>query len=256
MCGIDLKDRIVKKIAYALCIVVVCFNISGCGLVPSVELTQEQTELVAEYAAGMLLKYVKGHESGLMRVSDLDFSELNTTPTPTPIPTPEPVVPEPVIEDSEALVDDNEGSKGESMEITLVPMNEAFSLNGAELNFSYGEVVDSYPSDEGELVFAMTATPGMDLLILHFDLSNPTGSDLNLATNLDGYKTRVLINGEDKIRSEITFLTNDLLNYSNTLEAGATDDVVLVFEINEGMQIDTLNLLLVKGSDQMVYNLV
>ncbi len=41
--------------ASALCLTGAC--LSGCGLVTMPELTEEQTELVTEYAAGLILKY-------------------------------------------------------------------------------------------------------------------------------------------------------------------------------------------------------
>lgn len=238
--------------------ILLCFSVSGCGLVPSIDLTDEQVELVSEYSAGILLKYVKGHKNGLMRVNELDFKELNLTPTPTPIPTEPPMIDEPVIENSAALADssDSSGSSKDSIEITLTPMNEAFGLEDAELNFSYGEIVDTYPSSEEDLVFSMNAALGKDLLVLHFDLVNPNAEGIDCSTNLNGYKIRAIINQDEKIRSEITFLPNDLINYSNYLEAGESDDLVLVFEIEEGENIDSLNLLLVNGSDQKYYQLV
>jgi len=248
------KNHII--IAYLLSLVLLMTGLTGCGIVPAVDLNDEQMELVSEYAAGLLLRYVKGHKNGLMHVSGLDFNELNITPTPTPTPTVAPIAPVPVIEEGNVENVSDEKGKKDNIEISLVPINEAFSLNGADLNFSYGELTDTYPSGEDTLAFAMNATPGKDLLILHFDLSNFSGTDLELTSNLNGYKSRVIINEDEKIRGEITFLPNDLMNYSGQLLSGETQDVVLVFEVEEGTQIESLNLLLVNGSDQRYYKLV
>ncbi|MBQ7581617.1 MAG: hypothetical protein IJU25_02225, partial [Lachnospiraceae bacterium] len=66
----------------ALCALMLCF-LCSCGLFTSLDLTKEQSGLVAEYAAGLLKKYDR-NGARLMN------PDAVTDPAPTPEPTPEP----------------------------------------------------------------------------------------------------------------------------------------------------------------------
>ena len=83
-----MRSKSKRILIYIMVSVILSLNLIGCG--ESVNLTEEQTELVSEYAAGLLLKYEKGHAIGLSRVADIKFEELDVTPTPTPTPEPTP----------------------------------------------------------------------------------------------------------------------------------------------------------------------
>lgn len=240
-------------LASLLCMVTLC----GCSIIPSISLNSEQNALVSEYAAGLLLKYEKGHKNGLQRVDDMDFEVLNIVPTPTPLPTPEPEEPivEIVSENDDAVVSDDEHKSNPETELSTVPLNEIFGFQNAQLNFAGGEICDEYPTISDDIAFSMSATLGNKLLILHFDLYNPSSEDLLCKTNLDGYKVRVLINETDKIRAEISLLQNDLINFERVLSPGENDDVVLVFEVPENTNIDSLLLKFVRGKEQNNYKL-
>lgn len=246
-----INAKIKKIIIYIqVCALCMCF-LSGCSIGPSVDLTEEQTELISEYAAGLLLKYEKGHEIGLSKVADLDFAQLDVTPTPTPIPTP--VV---VEEEQEALVEDIAGGEYETEqeEVVVPPLNVMFGIPDMNLDFAYAQICDVYPEGE-ELLFSMSATEGHQLLIMHFNLTNPMASQEHVLARLGDTKVRALINEDIRVRAYLTFLQNDLTSYAGTLESGQTEDAVIVFEVEENIQIDSLKLLLVNGSKQMEYNL-
>lgn len=254
-----------NKITYLFSILIVSAVFAGCGFVPEVSLTEEQQDLVSEYSAGLLMKYNKGHSNGLQWISDVKFEDLNITPTPTPIPE---VIDAPNLENGEVAegveVTQTEDISGEipetaeeenSVDITTIPMNEALGLYEATVNASYIELVDTYPANDEELVLAMKATEGYELLIIHFDIENNTGQELNLSTNIGNRKIRVLLNGEEKIRCEMTLLSNDLLNYSNVVAPGVKDDAVLVFEKKKNIEVNSITLVLVNSEEELKYNL-
>lgn len=239
---------------YLIILMVSMMVLTGCTSQEAIDAEAVKTQLVAEYAAGLLVKYDKNHKMGLARVDGLDISQLYITPTPTPIPLELPEIEElPEEEESdEALVEG--GNKKEEVEIKIIPLNEAFGFSNGSLDFSHIERCDSYPQDEA-LVFSMNASSGHDLLIAHFYLSNDTGEVQNYMTKLNGYKVRAVINGEDKIRCNFTILPNDLTSLSTNLEPSEAEDVVLVFEVPTSQEVVTCDLMLVNGADVMEYNL-
>ncbi|NLG03082.1 MAG: hypothetical protein GX567_04535 [Clostridia bacterium] len=58
-----------KKI-YRLSVIGFSIFLSGCSIVPTIELNDEQSALVSEYAANLILKYESGHANGLEAITD------------------------------------------------------------------------------------------------------------------------------------------------------------------------------------------
>ena len=258
-----------------LTVVLASLSVSGCGLVPSLNLTEEQSTLVAEYAAGKLIEYIKGHPGGLMELEDIDRADVNpgmkkeeeedllppalpgTDDVPPALPDPEEIVPD---DQREFEIESPEGDEAlvEAPVVDTPPeksLSEALGIEGAQLTYDRYEVVSTYP-DNTELAFTMKAAPGKDLLIVHFDLSNPGDSDINVFTDSSGFKVRLMLNGSEKLRGDITFLDNDLMNYQGLLTPGAQVDSVLVFEVKEGTEIGSMDLLIVEDDTENKYPLI
>ena len=263
-----MRKRIFATILYAL-MIVSSLSLSGCAIVPSLELTAEEQSLVAEYAAGKLLEYAKGHPGGLMILEDVDRTEVNPgLKKEEPEPEPEPLVPAPVPEtplpppedgisetpaepSGDALVD----SPDDAVAAATKPIAEALGIENAEVEFDRAETLATYP-DDGELAFSMKAAPGKKLLIAHFALSNPGSEEVNVHTDSTGFKVRLRVNGGDKIRCDVTFLDNDLMNYDGLLTPGASVDSVLVFEVDENTEVETMDLIIIENGEEMSYTLM
>ncbi|MCR5302266.1 MAG: hypothetical protein K6E49_07470 [Lachnospiraceae bacterium] len=273
-----MKKRLIRTITYILTFVIVSISMSACSVVPSLDISDEQRTLVAEYAAGKLIEYVKGHPGGLMRLDDIDYSQVNpgmqTEEEPAEValpglppddatgevPSPDESAPSDEVmppddsaaTDQEALVD----APDEVPETPSKSPSEALGIEGAELTYDHYEVSDSYPADESELVLSMKAASGKELLIVHFALSNPGAEDLIVHTDSSNFKVRAMLNDTEKLRGDITFLDNDLMNYEGILTPGSTVDTVLVFEMTAGTAIDSLDLLIVDDEGELSYTLV
>ena len=50
-----------KKTIILILSLIMVFSFAGCSLVPSVELTEDEQKVIAEYSAGLLLKYDKAY---------------------------------------------------------------------------------------------------------------------------------------------------------------------------------------------------
>lgn len=58
-----------------LCGITASLLMTGCGAMP--DLTQEETELISEYAVGVLLKYDKSHGSRLVDTSAYEIGRAH-----------------------------------------------------------------------------------------------------------------------------------------------------------------------------------
>ena len=252
-------------------------GLCGCAIVPSLNLTEEQSTLIAEYAAGKLIEYAKGHPGGLItRVDDIDFTEVNPGLKKEEEPIPEPILPGqmptpqdgPEVPEENAPAPDGPGAPDESTQEALVEAPEdaaqtsteslakVLGMNGPVLSYDYYEIAQHYPDNDAELAFSMKAAPGKDLLIVHFLLTNPGDSDVNVHTDSSDFKVRLLVNGSDKLRGDVTFLDNDLMNYDGVLTPGAQVDAVFVFEVAQDTEVESMELIILGDDGEQKYKVL
>ncbi len=237
--------------------------LSGCNSDNDIILAEgtedAQLKLVAEYAAGLLLKYDKSHANGL--TVDVPQAPMMEDPVDISPPTPE------EMEAMEGGLDpsvsvSSDGPMGSSGTIEENPATEtvssegegsiaeALGIPGFNITFTGYETTDIYPDSsvsEDSLLFSLQAEEGQDLLILHFDLANNSGSDLECRPINTEVKIRLLINETERLNQQITILMNDLKSFDDILAAGESRDTVLVFYLDEELKdmIESMTLIIV-----------
>ncbi|MCR5790184.1 MAG: hypothetical protein K6G83_09895 [Lachnospiraceae bacterium] len=242
--------------------------LSGCGkeelpqgLDPETE--ARQLTLVAEYAAGLLMKYDKHHLNGLtitLPTDPIEEDPMDITPPEEEEPAPPPGE-DPSIsissggeaEFSEEDVPEPSEMTGEETADGRTEMNgsiaQALGIPEFDVVYTGYETAYSYPesSVSDNMLFSLQADPGKELLILHFNLTNPTGTDLECDPLESSAKIRLLINDTERINQQMTILLNDLKSFSEVVPAGATEDTVLLFYLNEGeaQSIESMTLLII-----------
>lgn len=220
--------------------------LGGCGLIPEVKLSDEDSVLVAEYAAGLLLKYETQHHNGLMEITD----DPIMIETPTPEPT--------VAASGDAAAGEDTSGLIADMNATAPALAAAIGIPDFLVTYTGYEICDIYPEqDSDELVFAMQAQQGRKLLILHFNLENPTENAMDCDVVTGSPLFRALLNEDLRINSQTTILLNDLSVYSGTLEGNEAVDTVVVFEIEESTaaELNKISLLIVNHEDEFTYQL-
>ena len=235
-----MRDK--KIIAAALtvgCVVLLC----GCGdEIP--DLDPAVTEQVTEYSAALLLKYDSSAPSRLLpegtvtSVAYVDPGSPGAASAET----------EPVEGGSDIPVDNVPDVTSDDVTVTDTTTGETSGGSGADGDFnsfmnSLGvsmnysgtyEITDSYPEgDDVNPYFTVDASSGNKLLVLHFDLANASGSDLDVNLNSLNLRYRVSINGGKNKFVMTTLLENDLLSYVGTLPAGQSEDIVAICKISE-----------------------
>ncbi|MBR6486940.1 MAG: hypothetical protein IKT17_09655 [Lachnospiraceae bacterium] len=251
-----------RKIIYLITVSLLLALLSGCsGKDVETGLSAEDEELVAEYAAGLLLKNSARTNGGLGTYDPAEAApaqeETNDPAADIDKPSEEvsdaaPQEPEQPDTDNadEAL---NEVSEVKDVsEPVLAPggdgaaICEAIGITGFEMTYSGYEVADVYPKpDENELSFSMQASEGRKLLVVHFDLLNPDAADRQCSVIDNSVKFRILINETERINEQMTILLNDLKSFSDTIPAGQAVDTVLVFEVDDDVAADIGSLSLI-----------
>ena len=203
---------------YKMSLIMLCvLLLTGCGDVEMVQLTQEQEMQVTEYAAGLLLQDALNYETRLVDTEAL-LEQLAA----------EQEYQRQLDAKVEAMknAQKNEKDEKEQMETettqvvdastgqtVVASLEEILDLEQVSIDYQGYEIVDSYPEDQGSLVFAMDATDGQRLFVLHFVLSNLSDTEQSINLAQSGCRYRCSINGESYQSALSTLLVNDMSLY-------------------------------------------
>ena len=234
-----------KKANVFLCSMAATLLMTGCATVP--DLTQNETELISEYAVGVLLKYDRRHRSRLVDITEYDLAEETEEPEPPAEEIAEEPEPEP--EDTAEVVDVSQDE--EETQPAVSSVEAYYGIPNIMISYTGWEVADSYPPQaEGETpYFSMDASDGMQLLVLKFNAQNLTGEDQTL--NMMEYRAtfRVSVNGEASKGALATMLVNDMQTYDSVIPASSSVDMVSIVEVPQGTNPNTIDFIL-RGGEQ------
>ncbi|MCM1049698.1 MAG: hypothetical protein NC433_14875 [Clostridiales bacterium] len=240
-----------KKLSVLLCGIGISIMLTGCG--EMIELTQDESDIITEYAVELLLKYDKYHNDRLVDLADYEEEQV------------EPEQEEPVIMPEEENVPEEDnivsGSNAEVVDVSeqqASTIEEFYGIEGVAFQYTGYELKSEYPDmsqESTELYFALPASPGTQLLVLKFQANNISGSDIDLDMTNYGIKTRISVNDEESKSALTTMLLNDLQKYRGVLGAGASTELVAIIEVPEGTYVETISLTLRSDSDSVKLSL-
>ncbi len=222
-----------RKLISGLCVVFL-LALGGCGnTIP--ELTEEEERQIVNYAADIALQYDASYEERLVEISseDEEIAEIPLKPTQEPSQGMDPV------KDTDT-VDVSEEKNKES----YTTMEEFYGIQGVEIQFADAFFTDTYPKEGMSDYFSLDPAEGKTFLVMQFAVSNRTAEDAEVDFLEQITTLRVSFNGEKMINVLSTMLDNDLSNYSGTVKAGETMELVLLAEVAKESvaEVQTLEL--------------
>ncbi len=240
-----------KKIKILLCGIGIACVLSGCGR--TVELTEEENEIITEYAVGLLLKYDKYYSNHLVELAEYEEEADSAEPEPE-----EEEIPEESPDTEESEIADTPVVDMAEEEQQASTIEEFYGIEGIGFQYTGYELRNEYPEiTEGsmELAFAMEATSGMKLLVLRFQAINLNGAETEL--NMMNYGTRIrdAVNGESPKSALSTMLLNDLQTYKGIIGPEGPVELVAVIEVPDGTNVENLSIILRNDSDSATLNL-
>lgn len=244
-----------------------------CGLVMSVgllltgcsnpfdhmpNLTEEESALIAEYAAGILIKHDKyaGRLASDAEIVAADEREARLKASA------EAFAEEEAQKEADAGGEENnkqnagsgsgEAEAAADVEVSFEGIAEFCGIDGFNITYGGYSICDSYPEgDDGERVFSMDATEGNQLLVLQFIAENLTGEEQELDMLSKGIRFKIAVN-EGKAKSALsTLLLDDLSSYKDVVAPESAVTLVLLREVSaeEAASIQTISLSLQNASE-------
>lgn len=215
--------------------------LTGCGG-DFPNMTQEEEQIIGEYAANILLRYDANNRSRLVsreevaeRDAELSQKEEQQTPEQTQTGM-DPVEDTPVIEIGE------EPTSG----VTIGSLEEFYGLpEGVKITYQGNEIHSSYSqAAEENDYFALDASEGKKLLVLKFKIENQSQAEQSIDLLSRSIIIRTTVNGNNDYNVLTTMLMNDMSTYVGTVTAGEGVDVVLLAEVDSDISdsITTLSI--------------
>ncbi len=255
------RGKIVRFIAVLLSVALMS-SFCGCGMFASLDLTEEESGLIAEYAAGLLKKYNK-NGSRLMNPDYLTEPEQEQE-SPEEVPEETPEEETPAEEQDPANVPDGmtfddlsaqegedemgvEDMSGEDVVFSAGSIADCLGLNGISVTYLDYDVCDVYPDhpDDSWLI-SMSAREGKKLIVVRFDLTNDSDETQNCDILNAGKQYRLIVNKEKRINETVTVLMDSFSQFSASLEPGKSEKAVLIFELDSALceNVNSLDLVI------------
>ena len=228
-----------KKLVAVLCIITMTISLTGCGnAIP--EMSEDESAMVAEYAAGLLLKYDKNYSTRL--VDEHSEAEVREEITEQPEEQKE-VKEETTISENQLTSQESEmAENGAAQEKMSANIGSFLELDSIQVDYQGFEILDSYSEGNGEeITFAMDASTGAKLVVAKFTLTN-TGTE-DAVCDILSKNPRFRINyGTATKNTLVTMLSDDLSTLNKTIPAGETVTAVLVIEVKTEETTDITGL--------------
>lgn len=234
-----------RKVGAVLCGITAAILMTGCGS-DMPDLTEEETEIISEYAVDVLLKYDRVHSGRLMDMSEYEEEESKKAEREAAASAQEMTeeeAPEERTEEDTKVIDASQDTAVAAEPSTI---EEFYGIQNITFQYTGYELVQSYPAaTEGEDVFfAMDATEGTQLLVLKFTASNGSAVDQTLDMIGIGAKFKVSVNGASGENMLSTMLLNDLQAYRDVIPAGASTELVSIVEVPQSVAVESIDFIL------------
>jgi hypothetical protein len=261
MCGIFLRRMKMKKFIIICALGVLSLFAVGCT--KTIDLTDEENELVAEYAAELLLKYGTDIDFKYYYDDDSDTditttelsettsevttevtSELTTTETASETGTEARATERVSSTDNNGTVSDGQDGDTsmtditeedtETIESSDYNLAEFFEEDDVSIKYSYNMLLDSYPSyDQDGVYMEIQAPEGYKLLVLKFDIENTTNESRDIDLYDKDIDYRIIVDDSKAAKQMLTILVDDLYTYQKTMEPSMFEEDVLLFQVSD-----------------------
>ena len=238
-----------KKIIAISCFLVLMICSTGCT--KTIDLTDEEQYLVAEYAAELLLKYdrninTKYYSEDKKPATEALEPEVTTTEA---VETTENVTEE-VTETTEETASTEESTteaattqaETDTADLSGRSVDKNFDIaafagiDTVSVKYSYYMIAEEYPSmDHDGVAITIEAPNGYKLLVLKFNMENKTGDDQYVDLYGKDLEYSIIINDSKSAKQMLTILIDDLYTYQGTIAGNMFEEVVLLFQVSDSV---------------------
>ena len=201
------------------------------------EMTEEQSALIAEYAADVLLKYSPNYvykvadEEVLLEKEMVEMTTEEMTENNAEEQTKEMVE---VVEAEVVSTVEEEAEPAEDViDVTEVDFAEIFAMDDVEIRYEDMEICSAYPQGDVGTGFSVSASEGKTLVIVHMLIKNISEAVITCDLFEKDLDVSVNVNDGNYKKASNTLLVNDFITYMEEIPVGESKEAVIVAEVNK-----------------------
>lgn len=242
---------------FSLSLLILCgILLTGCNTVR--DLSEDETRLIAEYAAGVLLKYDINYtdriDEGDRALENKNGEESEEQSTQEAVTTQEDTTN--VAETDGESAGKEQGTEQEASVGTESDIAKIAGLNGVSITYKDYLITKEYPAGEGSGdAVALQTEEGHQLLVLQFEVACTSESPVDISLLDKAIEYQVICNGNLAAQPMLTILTEDLGTLDMTVKPDEEGNAVLVFQIADDVKekLETIDLKIhYNGTDNMI----
>lgn len=225
-----------KKFLMAGCIFILALSSVGCT--KTIELTDDENYIIAEYAAELLFKYDRNTYMKYYDDTAVTEATISDAYLTTEIKTAEETTTEKQVTDVWTDV-----SGVDATETSDFDLAQFAGVDTVSIKYAYYMLLDSYPSyDRDGIYMEITAPEGYKLLVLKFDIENKTNEKQLIDMYNRNIEYSIIVNDSKKASQLLTILVDDLYTYQTTIDESMRQEAVLLFQVSESVADKISNL--------------
>lgn len=233
------------------CCLILCTVLFTClvGCNEVYELTDEETKVIAEYAADLLLKYDISFDD---RISEGEYKLAKQEERGEDVTTEAETSENSASEESTSEEPTTESNHGEYVSGIIgedADQTDASSMQNEsdiakiigreDLSITYQDymITKQYPAtdDDGKFIY-LEASEGFELFVVQFRVANLSSQITNLSLIDEEIDYKILCNDTKAAKPMLTILMDDLSTLETTIEPGQEQEAVLVFQISDSLK--------------------
>jgi len=217
------------------------------GCAKMTDLSDQQSDVIAEYMAGSVLRYTDNYKEALVYPEDTKDEQDNGTVIKESNDTKEESTANTATDKQEtnkgAVITSSTGTKDTKTVKSDLSYQEFYKIisdNKYQIKYNDFKLQSSYA--QRDAYFTLTPTSGNKLLAVNFKVSNKSKSSVKV--NLDKIHIVYKLSTKDgkSYSPMVTLLDTDMKYLNFTLKSGNSDDAVLIFDVPENLKTDGLTL--------------
>lgn len=230
---------------------ILLISLSGCK--NEVEIPEEQNDIIAEYIAGKILEYDKYYESNLVKPSTEEETQEsgNTIGNEEEINTAETNVPTDNNTDNKPS---QESNSNVTQEVVYKDLSEVLKYKNFSVKYKGYVLTDNYP-ENSDSYFTLISAPGKKKLVAKFTFANTTDKEIHINLAEENIQFQLITENGTTLKPELGLLMNDIRYLDVNIKKNGTYEAVVVFDVDEKINVKGLNLIVTRGSDSAKFKM-
>lgn len=220
-------ERQMKRLKL-LPVLLLLFGLTGC--IQKFSATEEQSDAIAEYMAGKLLKYDERYEQDIFLLEKLNVDTEVVTEN----------------DEISSVPDTNSTETANEIEKEY-SISEVIGAKDFDIQYTGYVVAESYPQDSENSYFSLNSGNGNQLVVASFSAKNTSDKTKSLNLSKSNILYQLEMDEGTVYKPSLTLLENDLQYIIMDIPSGETKEVLLIFEVKT--KEDMSKILLIISND-------